>query len=96
MKSHGHLPNEVGSTKSQKSYMLSVPDAQKVVDAYHANQVTVLRVVERNVVDVQYNGVTGYLTNPKYNIPATPSNIFRIKGEHGTVTVHPIDPGKKR
>lgn len=62
------------------SYMNSVADAQKVLDAYHAGQVTVLGKNAQGFPVVRFDGVSGTNVNISAGIPNQTTNVFVIKG----------------
>jgi len=62
------------------SYMHSVADAQKVLDAYRAGQTTILGKNPQGFPVVRFDGVTGINVNSKVGITNQPTNVFLIKG----------------
>ena len=90
MKSHGHLPETHAGTKS---YMNSVGDAQKVIDAVHKGDGAIMKVSTDGKVYIRYNDVSGtYMDN------GTPvqTNVFYIQGiRQGQAKVVPVHPKTK-
>ena len=61
-------------------YVSSVADAQKVLDAYHGGQTTVLGRNAQGFPVVKFEGVTGTNVNVGVGIIDQPTNVFIIKG----------------
>jgi hypothetical protein len=73
------------------SYVDSADDAQKVLDAYHSGDATILGTTRAGHTVVRYDGVTGTNVNIGANYPSQPTNVFIIKGTaHPSVV--PTDP----
>ena len=68
------------------SYLKTVSDAQKILDATHAGEAKVLYInTSQNRVYVQLNSVTGYYNHGNGTI--TPTHKFFIKGEKSSTIV---------
>jgi hypothetical protein len=67
-----------------KGYLNNVEEAQKVLDAYHSGEATVLGTAKNGHLVIRYDGVTGINVNTKSGYPMQPTNVFLIKG-----TAHP-------
>ena len=81
-----------------KSYFNNIGDAEKVLNAYHSGDVTVLRVINENTVEFQYTGVDGFFHNlPMIRDGKAPeaTNIFRIEGTNQAKIV-PLNPQTKK
>jgi len=74
-----------------KSYLNSQADAQRVLDAYHSGDATVLGRTSNGNIVVRYDGVTGYNNNPGAGFLDQPTNVFMIKGTRSPSIV-PINP----
>lgn len=72
-------------------YFNNAAEAQKVLDALHANQATVLGAKSNGNIVVRYSGVTGYNNNLGAKFFDQPTNVFMIKGAKSPSVV-PIDP----
>ncbi|MNT97783.1 hypothetical protein D3C72_2401820 [compost metagenome] len=66
-------------------------DAQKVLDAYHGGQVTILGKNAQGFPVVKFEGVTGTNVNIGVGIIQQPTNIFIIKGTKSPSVV-PANP----
>ncbi|WP_290052610.1 polymorphic toxin-type HINT domain-containing protein [Amycolatopsis solani] len=76
-------------------YFKNITEAQKVLDAYHANKVTILGAIpEKGQIIVHCPTVIGYNNNPANNHLDQPTNVFMIKGTR-SVSIVPIDPNWK-
>ncbi|RFM29241.1 polymorphic toxin type 50 domain-containing protein [Chitinophaga silvisoli] len=92
-----HLERSAGA---DKSYLSSVEDAQKVLDAYNKGQYTLISEdarQDRNTVTIQVNKVTGMYVNignpnglPDINVP---TNEFMIQSPQAPKVV-PVNPNK--
>jgi len=78
-------------TGKGSSYMNSVADAQKILDAYHAGQTTILGQNAQGFPVVRFDGVTGTNVNSKVGITNQPTNVFIIKGT-SSPSVVPTNP----
>ncbi|SCF38194.1 polymorphic toxin-type HINT domain-containing protein [Micromonospora mirobrigensis] len=74
-----------------KGYLNSHSDAQRVLDAYHSGEATVLGQMENGNIVVRYGNVTGYNNNPAAGFVDQPTNVFMIKGTKSPSVV-PINP----
>ncbi|WP_440466746.1 DUF637 domain-containing protein [Pseudomonas sp. YH-1] len=61
-------------------YVASIADAQRVLDAYHGGQATVLGKNAQGFPVVKFEGVTGTNVNVGVGIIDQPTNVFIIKG----------------
>jgi len=73
-------------------YFKDASDAQRVLDAYHSGDASILRTTGNGNVVVRYRGVTGYNNNPGAGYLNQPTDVFMIKGTK-SVSVVPISPG---
>ncbi|PXY46481.1 RHS repeat-associated core domain-containing protein [Flavobacterium hydrophilum] len=90
MKSHGHLPETSAGTKS---YMNSISDAKKVVDAIQNRQATIMKITTDGKVYVKYNGVSGTYMNNGVEVP---TNLFYVQGiRQNQAKVVPVHPNSK-
>ncbi len=73
-------------------YFKDASDAQRVLDAYHSGDASILRTTGNGNVVVRYRGVTGYNNNPGAGYLNQPTDVFMIKGTK-SVSIVPISPG---
>ena len=74
--------------------MASRQDAQKVLDAYHSGNATIIGRHAQGHPIVKFEGVTGTNINKGANITNQPTNVFMIKGTNSPSIV-PINPNWK-
>lgn len=81
-----------GQGQPKKSYLLSLEDAQKILDLYRSGRVDILgyRGHPPGPV-VRVPGVTGYNNNSAHGFIGQPTNVFWIKGTRSPSVV-PISP----
>lgn len=77
--------------RGQGSYLNSTADAQKVLDAYHSGNATVLGTTSQGHIVVRYGGVTGYNNNVAAGFTNQPTNVFMIKGT-SSPSIVPTNP----
>jgi len=66
--------------RGQGSYMESMDDAQKVLDAMHSGDANILGRTKQGHLVVEYDGVTGFNNNPVAGFTDQSTNVFMIKG----------------
>ncbi|MEU1889545.1 polymorphic toxin-type HINT domain-containing protein [Micromonospora rifamycinica] len=86
-----HVQGDPLYVNTGKSYFSSHADAQRVLDAYHSGDATVLRQMSNGNIVVRYGNVTGYNNNPGAGFLDQPTNVFMIKGTKSPSVV-PINP----
>ena len=73
-------------------YFKDAAEAQRVLDAYHSGEATILGTTSNGNVIVRFDGVTGFNNNPGAGYLDQPTNVFMIKGTN-SVSVVPYSPG---
>ena len=73
-------------------YFKDASDAQRVLDAYHSGDASILRTTGNGNVVVRYRGVTGYNNNPGAGYLNQPTDVFMIKGTK-SVSIVPSPQG---
>jgi len=66
--------------RGQGSYLKSLADAQRILDAYHSGEATILGQTSAGHIVIKFEGVTGYNNNPRAGFMDQPTNVFLIKG----------------
>jgi len=66
--------------RGKGSYMESIDDAQKVLDAMHSGDAKILGTTNQGYLVVKYDGVTGFNNNPSAGFIDQATNVFMIKG----------------
>jgi hypothetical protein len=73
-------------------YFNSLDDAQRVLDAYHSGEATMVGTTKTGKVLIEYRGVTGFNQNDRFDYHNQPTHIFMIKGTR-SVSIVPYSPG---
>lgn len=68
-----------GSADKGKGFLNSQADAQKVLDAVHSGEATILGVTKNGHLAIKYTGVTGTNVNLGKGVASQSTNTFLIK-----------------
>jgi hypothetical protein len=80
------------SKRGAGGYFESAEDAQKVLDAVHSGEATILGRTTNGDLLVRFDGVTGYNNNVRAGFVNQATNVFIVKGT-AKVSVVPASPG---
>ncbi|PID60162.1 MAG: hypothetical protein CSB44_11805 [Gammaproteobacteria bacterium] len=90
-----HIYGRMEWERAKKNgYLKSLAEAQKILDAFHAGEVTILGKMKNEGILIKYNGVTGTNVNRLHGIEGEPTNVFIIKGTK-KVSVVPASPAAR-
>jgi hypothetical protein len=82
------------TARGEGSYLLSIGDAQAVLDAAHSGNARILGTTKAGHVVVEVKSVTGFNNNPGAGFLDQPTNVFMIKGTTSPSVV-PTSPAWK-
>ena len=89
-----HVKDRPEHTQRGGGYLDSIEDAQKVLDAFHAEEIEILGKSSQGFPIIRANTVTGTNVNVGAGITAQPTNVFMIKGT-ASPSVVPVSPTPK-
>ena len=87
-----------GAASANKSYLNSLDDVQKVLDAYNSGKYRLIsKNVKQSTVVIEVKGITGRYINTGHpnGLPDInkPTNIFMIQSS-GSLKIVPVNPNK--
>ena len=89
-----HVKDRPEHTQRGGGYLDSIEDAQRVLDAYHAEDVVILGKSSQGFPIIRVDTITGTNVNVGAGITAQPTNVFMIKGT-ASPSVVPVSPTPK-